>query len=505
MLSTKSIVRVVLGIASSITGVQAQVADYPFDINGAFERLSFSLYRVTFPAAFIPFKDFVAKSGSYIQYNCEVTGNVVNGVYIAAQVSIAQELLNGASGYIESVDFDGRIKLKNGPTIRINDPRAIYSVGYAAEPFFTADDANPSITSFSGFPMCVPRNGSDPLCPLSNRPDVAPGIKQGAFKAPDALVMAPLLPGDFIEYSGIRSNGEIIVYNLVTSNVQITTTGAPTYIRMEDANIGVWTADLVNQEVAQTRFVGYTSDSNPNVNPIKIYAIEYDPCTGEGKDREIAGVSVPNTEARNKFEYRLKATQNDQYAREYRIVAGTGTVTTKNGIIAGQYVMPVTEWIQPEDTTPGRPPTPHDFRSYSFLTKGLGRDGDGNVWGPLNPFPQTGAILFDNSKCPAPPTGTTPNPVAISPPAAPKPKDVVTMQPFTWISSKSGTLSVTCQSSSTDPAVAMKLSYTNKDGTTTGLTMAGSANGVWTFSSEKIKQPTTVTCNSALGGSATRP
>lgn len=65
--------------------------------------------------------------------------------------------------------------------------------------------------------------------------------------------MAPIVVGDFVEYSGIQADGEIIVYNLVVSNAQITTTGAPTYIRMEDANIGVWTADTVNQEVAQTR------------------------------------------------------------------------------------------------------------------------------------------------------------------------------------------------------------------------------------------------------------
>lgn len=73
--------------------------------------------------------------------------------------------------------------------------------------------------------------------------------------------MAPIVAGDFVEYSGVQSGSEIIVYNLVVSNVQITTSGAPTYIRMEDANIGVWTADTVNQEIAQTRVSSHTAVS----------------------------------------------------------------------------------------------------------------------------------------------------------------------------------------------------------------------------------------------------
>ncbi|KAF6812113.1 hypothetical protein CMUS01_13132 [Colletotrichum musicola] len=531
---SKSLLCSALGATLSLSGVQAQaVADVPLDIDGAFQGATATTgdfnsggsivcngqsvivpknLQITFPAAFVGFKDFAGNSGAYIGYQCSITGNIVNGRSIAAQIAIAQYSTTTSSGYIESLSFNGDIKIKNGPTIRINDPRGVYSVGYADkayDPNFTADDANPSISSFSGFPMCVPRKADDPLCPLSQRPDVAGGGKQGTIQAKDAKVMAPLVPGDFVTFSGYQSGEKIIVYNLVAFNIQITTVGAPTYIRMEDANIGVWTADTVNQEIAQTRFVGYTSDSNNNVNPIKIYAIEYDPCTGEPKDREIAGVAVPNTEARNKFEYRLKATQNDQYAREYRVVAGTGTVTTTNNILAGQYVMPVSEWIQPEDSTPGRPPTGHDFRSYGWMSKGLGRDADGNLWGPLDPFPQGNPPpIFDNSKC-APVTPPTPASSSSAPPASsPTPKvypDVVTMPPYTWASSQSGTLTVSCTSNNTNDAlVNMKLSYSNKDGITTGLGMTAAGGGRWTFNSNKIKQPTSVSCKSSLGGSATR-
>lgn len=85
-------------------------------------------------------------------------------------MAISQLDLAAASGMVETLFPDGRIKIKNGPTLRINDPNAKYSNGYTTIPFFTADDENPSISSFSGVPMCVPRGPGDANCPDSNRP-----------------------------------------------------------------------------------------------------------------------------------------------------------------------------------------------------------------------------------------------------------------------------------------------------------------------------------------------
>lgn len=137
--------------------------------------------QVQFPAAFVGWKDFAAGSSAYSRYQMEVVGNVVGGTMRAAQISISQFFLEGQTGYVESLDFDGRIKIRGGPTIRINDPNGVYSAGYKAHPFFTADDANPSITAFSGFPMCVPRKADDDKCPQSNRPAQAGGRKQGTL------------------------------------------------------------------------------------------------------------------------------------------------------------------------------------------------------------------------------------------------------------------------------------------------------------------------------------
>jgi hypothetical protein len=101
----------------------------------------------------------------------QVIGNFINGQPIAAQV-IAYQFFEGlSSGFIESLDFAaGTMKIAAGPTVRISDPNGVFSIGNTVAPFFTADDESPSVTSFSGFPMCIPRNTSDPLCPASNRP-----------------------------------------------------------------------------------------------------------------------------------------------------------------------------------------------------------------------------------------------------------------------------------------------------------------------------------------------
>ncbi|KAH8658241.1 hypothetical protein BX600DRAFT_500217 [Xylariales sp. PMI_506] len=462
--------------------------------------------QIGFPATFIPWRDFVASKGSFLGMEVDVVGNIVAGIPYAAQISIAQFSLESNQGFIDSLNIDGSMKIANGPTIRINDPNAVYSAGYQASPFFTADDENPSISSFSGFPMCVPRVAApaiDPLCPSTNRPNI-PGTTsmQGTLVAPNATVMAPFVKGDYISYSGFKNAaGEIVCYSIVASNIQITTTGVPTYIRMEDVNIGIFSTDP-NVEIAETKFIGYISDSS--VTSVTIYAVDYDICTGAEKLRQVA-IAVPKAgDVRNKFDFRVKSQAGDKYAREYLVKAPGGTKVTANGIIAGQYYQPVTEWIQPEQNVPGLAPIANVFSTMTYLTQGLGRDESGTLWGPLSPFPQSGVTgLFDVNSCPAFVPTPTPTTTAATPPATPPatPKDTVTAQ-ATWVSSQSGTLTVRCTSSNTNNAlVKMTLDYTLTTGaTTSGLVMTASSAGVWTFTGNKIKQLTSVTCTSALGG-----
>ncbi|KAI6354676.1 hypothetical protein MCOR25_008499 [Pyricularia grisea] len=349
---------------------------------------------VQFPAAWVPWREFVAIKNDLVGFETLVMGNTVNGEQLVGQIVIYQFFENLASGYIESVNMtDGSLQLRNGPKVRINDPNGVFSVGYSGFPQFTADDVNPSITSFSGFPMCIPRNTTDPLCPMSQRQFTGAGI----FTAPDPLVMAPLQAGDFITYAGVRKNGEILAFNIVVNNVQIQTTGNLAYVRVELALLGIDNPSP-NAEITPTRFVGFTSNKAATVS---IYAMDVDPCTGETKDRIIASTGLRGGgNEQNKFEYR-----NDvlaRYTREYRVTVEINgiqqTRITKNGLTAGTYVAPVNVWVQGEQVVPGTAPVPHDFSEMGWLTQGVGADADGNIWGPIEPFPQSG-VLIDVPVC----------------------------------------------------------------------------------------------------------
>jgi len=487
--------------------------------------------QVGFPAAWVPWKDFVASLGTFRGYEVSVTGNVVGGKAIAAQVYISQLFLQASQGTIQAVNDDGSMQIANGPKIRINDPNGVYSIGYKGSPFMTADDENPSISSWGGFPMCVPRNASDPLCPASNRP----GNKQGVFTAPEPLLMAPFVPGDFVEYSGYTNGaGEIVCFEIAALNVQISTGGTFSFLRVEDAIVGAYSADP-NAESAETRFIGYTSEKAGS--PVKVSAIELDPCTGAETLRNInMNGFIDAGDVRNKFVIRKKAAAGDTYTREYVLTTASGSKTTLNQIKAGYYVQPVTEWIQPELAVPGAKPVAFEFAQMKHLTQGLGADENGNIWGPLDPFPQSGVKVFDPSTCPKivpSPTSTTPaattTPAASDPsggsgsgtdpvttssttssalvsPATPTaiPVDTVKVVAATWASQNGGTFAVSCSSSNTNNTlVGMQLDYVLNGVTTRNVTMVESTNpGQWTYSA-KLKQPTTVTCKSKLKGNAT--
>jgi hypothetical protein len=103
----------------------------------------------------------------------------------------------------------------------------------------------------------------------------------------------------------------------------------------------------------------------------------------------IGNASPLAGDARQKFVWRADSTTLNKYTREYRIKATAGQVVTKNGIPAGQYTQPVTEWIMPEGNVPGAELPALNFAEFTHLTKGVGPfvDGDATVFGPLNPYP----------------------------------------------------------------------------------------------------------------------
>ncbi|KEQ68439.1 hypothetical protein M436DRAFT_58559 [Aureobasidium namibiae CBS 147.97] len=462
--------------------------------------------QVQFPAAFSPFKDF-ASANSFIGHEVSVIGNVVNGKAIAGLVQIGEYLLQASSGTIESINSAaGTMKIKGGPTIRINDPNGVYSVGYKDSPLYTADDENPSITAFSGFPMCIPRSSSDPLCPSSNRP-----AGQSTFQAPDALKMAPFQVGDYLEYSGVNIGGTIVCYTIVAPNVQITTSGAPTFIRVEDAIVGIYDGGATS-EFGDSRFIGYTSDPNA---AITVSAIDVDPCTGEETERSVGSAPYKRGDARNKWEWRAGTTTTSKYTREYVIRASTGEKLTDNKINAGRYVQPVLEFLFPEPNVPGVVPPVNDFSNFPFLAQGLGYDQDGNLFGQLNPWPGASAPATKScgpysppaaSSAPASsaaasgtasadpsgtPSGTVTDPSAPSTPSsspAATVKDVVTIDSYTTNSSGGGSISVTASTNIVGYVAELKVYLTNS-ATGTATTMTSNGNGKFSVTILKTKQP----------------
>jgi hypothetical protein len=160
--------------------------------------------------------------------------------------------------------------------------------------------------------------------------------------------MAPLLPGDYIEFEGIKVGNEIIAYGMVAPSVQILTPNGPTYVRVEEAIIGIFdTQSNGVVEFADSRVIGYSSQ--PGVS-ITISRMEIDPCTGEVNDVSV-GTATP-TGARLKWTWRSGSSSLIKYAREYKATASTGTKETNGGqIIAGQYVAPIAEWVSQMPTS----------------------------------------------------------------------------------------------------------------------------------------------------------
>lgn len=349
--------------------------------------------------------------------------------------------------------------------------------------------------------MCVPRSADDPKCPSSQRP-----AGQTIFQAPDPLIMAPFKVGDYITFSGISDGGEIIAYSVVADSVQITTTGVPTYIRVEDAIIGTFdTQDPAEVAPADSRFIGYLSDSAARV---VISRIDVDPCGGTPTEVQVGSASPIGV--RNKWTWRASSTTLTKYAREYRVTTLSGTKATNGGqIIAGQYVAPVTEWIFPEPGVPGHQPGKLDFTTFGHLRDGLGPDANGDVWGQLDPFPDATppsaktctSITTPTSSAPASSgtagagtgTGTTP---ALSGFAANAGPDIST-RPGVVV-----TLSGKADNSSTLPANDLTYSWTQVSGPTVTLTGAGSATASFIpattpKSTEIVKYSFTLTVKSA--------
>lgn len=299
-------------------------------------------------------------------YEAHVVGNRVGNTYIAGLVWISQHALNSGQGFINCISYanpaapeifvGGPIGTCGaGARIRINDPAVgatgtgRYGFAFSPDVRFTVDQDNPTISSITGFPMCVPRVDPnvavDPLCPLTQRPLVGGPVACAApatAGAPctsytmanpgavglggpmDPRTQAPFMVGDYVTFLGTlvqdsapatptagpwpgAANTYIAAHTII-NNVAIYTVGGtdPAYVSIGVSIMGTGGLTVIgaNEVAVRTRFEGFTSDVDAGTNPgsttntfpsqrlIKLYGVDFTPVTGATTDRYLGVIGV---------------------------------------------------------------------------------------------------------------------------------------------------------------------------------------------------------------------
>jgi cytochrome c peroxidase len=279
---------------------------------------------------------------TYPSTELRVEGNIVDGRYIAGLVFVSQQSLNTATGYITGFDnANGVIFVGDkagGPAqvrLQLNDPAGRFSKGQSPDGRFSVDDANPTVRSITGYPMCVPRSATanDPLCPQRNRPLAASGCRTlrdagvtlpigrdllppptdavycpafvmgnpatAAPTAPTSTQQAPFAVGDQITWSGTLMKGDgkgpngsdtVSVHTLIANVGIFTQPGTlPVYLAIGEFRVGNFTPTPVVNGVPQElqdRLVleAVVTDVTSIVD---IYMVDVNPTTGAITNRWV--------------------------------------------------------------------------------------------------------------------------------------------------------------------------------------------------------------------------
>jgi hypothetical protein len=257
----------------------------------------------------------------------------------------------------------------------------------------------------------------------------------GTGVVPNARQQAPFEVGDYIQYSGTLvngANGPYISAHTIEANVGIYTQPGvqPSYLAIGE--FGVGTADPnatavsgVAQETQDRIFL--ESETTDVKTPVDIYMQDVDPATGALRNRWVTpfemtgenatgipsgGITTQNIGAQPQ-RARLRATKAptgllSQPTRTIRVAARSlctpagpagqtaldacfqNAPKVANGLVAGQYVAPVFEFIFPENVMPGDAIVPNDLWHLPFLRFGEGSTtapAGGPSVGPLTPAP----------------------------------------------------------------------------------------------------------------------
>jgi hypothetical protein len=317
---------------------------------------------------------------------------------------------------------------------------------------FAVDTDNPTIHAASGYPMCIPRFDpaiqDDPDCPRNNRPIVggvrlttfvmdvnflippAPFVGGAVSPCPggcDDTKQAPMVVGDYIGYSGIMQIGAngapYIAAYAIEANVGIfTRLGGPVYYMYMDAPlIGTGPSICPGNAECQARLKTTIFVTDPSRTPA-MFAVDENPATGArtsrlltstltntaqlGRfvfvtDKDTTTLGLPNGGVTREIVARLATTPNGtpvNYLANYGNNLNDPHVKA-NGLVFGQYVSPVGEYIFPETNISGGIITPYNFRCLAFLTKGWAQGGALPNIGQLVPFPEAVAPAPGTVNC----------------------------------------------------------------------------------------------------------
>jgi hypothetical protein len=382
-------------------------------------------------------------------YQSTIQGNIVNGQYIAGIVFLSQDPDNLTQGYIEKFDYANGMMWVNGMRVQINDPpitftvpnqdgtplldgggnpvvmtKGRYSAGKSADPRFAVDQNNPTVTSETGYPMCIPvaapgaYNGElgtagiadpylggadDPQCPEINRPrdpisgtTLQPVFTMNQAGDPptvdnphpqDPLLEMPFEVGDFVNIIGtveMDDQGPFIT----ATDVQALTVGAYTWPGTDPAYVievvviqgtgGVDPQFFPQEAGVRTRVEGFTTDVGRQID---VSAIDQD-CNGNLTFREPAWTSNFPVEPGPpgigvKGRWRMRFPQGGNFLPAVQNVGArvSGSVSgkNKNGLTYSEYQLPTTVFIFPENQVPGTRQPTSNFADILWLDNGMGQ------------------------------------------------------------------------------------------------------------------------------------
>src|SRR5947209_4882412 len=140
-----------------------------------------------------PFPSFEIRAvGNIVPLPNPATGVVENQYVVGLIAPVSQQGANTGVGIINCIDYTNGFVYAggdptqpcvlangapNGTRLQMNDPVGRWGLTHSPEPLFSGDFNNSTITTATGYPVCVPRvaptaapDGGDPQCPAANRP-----------------------------------------------------------------------------------------------------------------------------------------------------------------------------------------------------------------------------------------------------------------------------------------------------------------------------------------------